>query len=68
MLTTYIVGNVLGRLVICYVLTFLVCLAFARGDWRQGIARSTRWYSLLGVASLFALGLAASVGPDAGGG
>lgn len=62
MLSSYVAGNLLGRLLMSYLLVWLVCLGFAKGDWRGAFARSRRWYGVLGVGLLFALGLAGSVG------
>ncbi len=66
MLTLYVLGNLLGRLLMSYLLVWLVCLAFARGDWRRAVQRTKRWYGLLAVAVLFAMGLAGSLGPSFG--
>ena len=66
MLSLYLVGNLLGRLVMAYLLVWLVCLALARGNWRDAFTRSRRWPAMLAVLVLFGLGLAGSVGPSFG--
>ena len=54
----YIIGNVLGRLAISYLLIWLVMwLVFARRDWRVAFSRAHRWYGLLSVCVVFSLGL-----------
>lgn len=66
MLSLYLLGNLLGRLVMAYLLAWLVCLALARGNWRDAFTRSRRWPAVLAVLVLFGLGLAGSVGPSFG--
>jgi hypothetical protein len=62
MLTTYVIGNLLGRLVMSYLLVLVGCVAIERGNWRNALLRSRRWQSWVCVAILFALALAGSVG------
>jgi hypothetical protein len=59
-MTLYAVGNLLGRLLLSYLIVWLVSLVFARGDWRAAFRRTTRWYSILGVLILFVLGVGAT--------
>lgn len=66
MLTLYVLGNLLGRLLMAYLLVWLVCLVLSRGDWRGALVRSRRWPAVLAVVVLFGLGLAGSVGPSFG--
>ena len=66
MISLYLLGNLLGRLVMAYLLVWLVCLALARGNWRDAFTRSRRWPAMLAVLVLFGLGLAGSVGPSFG--
>ena len=66
MLSLYVVGNLLGRLLMAYGLVWLVGLALSRGNWRAAFARSRRWPAVLGVLVLFGLGLAGSLGPSFG--
>ena len=49
-----------------YLVVWLVCLALARGNWRDAFTRSRRWPAVLAVLVLFGLGLAGSVGPSFG--
>ena len=66
MLSLYVLGNLIGRLVMAYLLVWLVCLALARGNRRGAFTRSRRWPAVLAVLVLFGLGLAGSVGPSFG--
>ncbi|MET0499522.1 MAG: hypothetical protein ABW106_14765 [Steroidobacteraceae bacterium] len=53
----YIVGNLVGRLVLSYFLVWLAMLACVR-DWRVAFARSRRSYGLGCVLILSCIGLA----------
>ncbi|MEF7615661.1 hypothetical protein V4F39_17230 [Aquincola sp. MAHUQ-54] len=64
-MTTYIAGNLLGRLVASWVIVWLVCWVFSRFDWRVALRRSRRWPAWLAVAALFALGLGQLFGKGA---
>lgn len=55
---SFILGNLLGRAVVSYILVWLVCWAISRFNWRVAFKRSTRWYSLLAVVLLALLGMA----------
>ena len=54
---SYVVGNLLGRGIISYLLVWAVCLAISRFNWRLAFKRSGRWYSLLAVIALTLLGM-----------
>lgn len=58
---SFILGNLLGRALVSYVLVWLVCWLSCRFDWRVAFRRSLRWYSLLAVAVLALLGMVAVV-------
>ena len=66
MLSLYVLGNLIGRLLMAYLVVWLVCLALARGNWRDAFTRSRRWPAVVAVLVLFGLGLAGSVGPSFG--
>lgn len=57
----YIVGNLAGRLVLSYLVVWLVMLVCSRVDGRRAFKRTHRWYGLGTVALLFSAGLAASI-------
>lgn len=61
MITPYLIGNLLGRVLASYALVWLACLLAARGNWRGAFTQSKRWYSVLAVLLLTALGLAGSM-------
>lgn len=58
---SYLLGNVLGRGLVSWALVGLVCLAMARGKWRNALALSLRWPAWVAVALLTLGGLAAGV-------
>ena len=53
----YLAGNLVGRLVLSYLLVWLAMLACGR-NWRVAFARSRRFYGLGCVLILFCVGLA----------
>ena len=57
-MNAYLLGHLLGRLFVSYLLVWTVMLVLAQLDWRAAFARTHRWYGLLGVV----LGLAAGLG------
>ena len=57
----YVLGNLLGRALVSYVLVWIVCWLASRFNVRQAFRRSLRWYSLLAVAVLALLGLGAAI-------
>ena len=62
-MTAYLVGNLLGRLFMSYVLVWLVVfLVFSKFDWRRAFTRTHRWYGVLAVAAVFFLGLIGAAG------
>jgi len=66
MLSLYLVGNLIGRLLMAYLVVWLVCLALARGNARAAFARSRRWPAVVALVVLFGLGLVGSVGRAVG--
>lgn len=59
-MSLYLLGNLAGRLVLCYVLVWLVMWLISPRDWRAAFRRMHRWYGFTAVAVLFVVGLAAS--------
>lgn len=55
-MTLYLFGNLLGRLVVSYALVWLVLWLFSRRDVRVAFRKSFRWYGILAVLALFAIG------------
>lgn len=66
MLTLYVTGNLLGRLLASYLIVWLVCVAMGRDGWRAAVRRTGRWYSIVAVLVLFLAGLSGTLGPSAG--
>ena len=56
----YIVGNLVGRLVLSYLLVWLLMLAFSRINARRAFQKTHRWYGIGMTLVLFVAGLAAS--------
>jgi hypothetical protein len=54
----YLLGNLFGRLALSYAVVWLILFFAARFDWRLAFRRSSRWWAVLGVLVLFALGVA----------
>lgn len=57
----YMVGNLAGRLVLSYLVVWVLMLICSRVDWRRAFKRTHRWYGLGAVLLLFSAGLAASI-------
>ncbi|MEW6373615.1 MAG: hypothetical protein AB1584_22075 [Pseudomonadota bacterium] len=64
---SFVIGNLLGRALVSYVLVWIACLAGSRFDWRKAFARSGRWYSVLAVIVLTLLGLGGALAGGGGG-
>ena len=58
---SYLLGNLIGRLLMSFILVWIVWLLASRFDWRKAFARSKRWYSLVVVFALSVLGVASTV-------
>jgi len=54
----YILGNLIGRLLMSALIVYLVLLIFGRFDFRQAARRMRRVSSVLAVIILFMVGLA----------
>lgn len=54
---SYIVGNIIGRLLMSYCLVWLVLLVINRMNWRLAFQKSKKWYGVLPVVVLFLLGV-----------
>lgn len=61
-MSAYLVGNLLGRLFFSYVFVWLLMFIVAsRFEWRQAFRRTHKWYGLLTVVALFAVGIAGAL-------
>lgn len=57
-MSAYILGNLLGRLALSYVLIWLVTwLMLARLSWRETLQRMNHWTALIAVITTFLIGL-----------
>jgi hypothetical protein len=62
MMDAYLIGNVLGRLVMSFALVWLVMfLLFSHFNWKTAFGKSLKWYGLLSVSALFILGIVAGI-------
>jgi len=59
-MTLYLAGNLFGRLVVSYLVVWIVLFLVARFDWRLAFRRSVRWYGILATLLLFLLGVLAA--------
>jgi len=62
----YILGNLVGRTVISYLLVWLFYLLINKFKWRIAFKQSTRWYSWLIILLMTLLGLGASFARQGG--
>jgi hypothetical protein len=58
---SFVLGNLVGRALVSYVLVWVACLAASRFNWRMAFTRSRRWYSVLAVVVLTLLGLGGAI-------
>jgi Ca2+/Na+ antiporter len=56
----YTVGNLVGRLVLSYLLVWGLMLVFSRVNVRRAFKKANRWYGVGMTLVLFVAGLAAS--------
>ncbi len=62
----YVLGNLAGRLLISYLLVWLLCWLFSKCNYKKSVRRLHSWQGLLGVLVLFGVPLLASVGARIG--
>ena len=58
---SFVLGNLVGRALVSYVLVWIACLAASRFNWRLALTRSGRWYSVLAVVVLTLLGMGGAI-------
>jgi hypothetical protein len=59
-MTLYLFGNLMGRLLLSFVVVWIIVFLAMRLDWRKAFRGSVRWYGIVGTLLLFALGVVAS--------
>jgi hypothetical protein len=57
-MTSYIIGNLLGRLLASYIIVWLAMFTASNFDWRAGFRKAHRWYGIVSVVIVFLLGVA----------
>lgn len=58
---SYLLGNLIGRLLMSFILVWTVCLVCNRFRWRPAFVQSRRWYAVLAMLGLTALGLGSAL-------
>ncbi|HEX8407162.1 MAG TPA: hypothetical protein VF670_21240 [Duganella sp.] len=61
MALSYLLGNFIGRLIVSFVLVWIVCSLASKLNWREAFARSRRWYSIVAVVVLSLLGMGSAI-------
>nr|WP_315400789.1 hypothetical protein [uncultured Duganella sp.] len=61
MALSYLLGNFIGRLLISFLLVWIVCLLTSKLNWREAFVRSKRWYSIVAVVVLALLGMGSAI-------
>jgi hypothetical protein len=60
-MTAYLLGNVIGRLALCYAIIWLAMwMGLARLSWRDAFRRTNHWTGLTATGTAFLLGLIAA--------
>lgn len=65
-MSAYVIGSVVGRLLISYVIVLVVLMIFSRLRWREGLRRSVKWYGLLLTTAVFLVGISQAIIRDGG--
>lgn len=59
-MTAYLLGNLIGRFVLSYTLTWvLMFLMLSRLNWRDAFRRTNHWTGLIATTTTFLIGLIA---------
>jgi len=66
MMTSYIIGNILGRAVVSYALVLAILFLASKFNIRLAFKRSVAWYSWIAVFLLTILGVAANISQQGG--
>ena len=57
-MNAYMIGNFVGRILVNYLVVWLVLFLFSRFNWRRAFRQVHSWYGLFSVILLLLLGLA----------
>lgn len=60
-MSSYVLGNLAGRLLISYVIVWTIMLLASRTHWRDSFRRTHRLCGVMSVATVLVLGLISSV-------
>lgn len=61
MSASYLLGNLIGRALISFLIVWIVCLLASRLNWRLAFSRSRRWYSVAAVLLMTMLGMGSAL-------
>ena len=56
-MSTYLMGNLFGRLTVSYALVWSALWLLARCDWRVAFRRTNHWSGLTATTTIFLIGL-----------
>lgn len=65
-MTLYLIGNILGRMLVSYVLVLVVVLLINRFNLKLALRRSVAWYSWVAVIALTLFGIGVHVAEHGG--
>lgn len=57
----FVLGNLVGRAIVSYLLLWLLWFCVSRFDWRRAFVRSRRWYSMVALVALTLAGMGSAV-------
>lgn len=66
MALSFVIGNLIGRALVSYLLVWIVCLATSKFNWRVAFARSKRWYAVVAVVAMTLAGMGAAISNGGG--
>lgn len=58
---SYLIGNVIGRTLMSFIIVWIVCLLCSRFNWRLAFVRSRKWYGVVATLALTVGGLGAAL-------
>ena len=59
-MTAYIIGNFIGRLLVSYLIVWVVCFTVSQFDWRKSFTQAHGWVGIPATMMVFILGIAGS--------
>lgn len=61
MSVSFVLGNLVGRALISFLIVWVICLCASRFNWRAAWTRSRRWYSWVAVVLMTMLGFGSAL-------